>query len=190
VDDLIIDVLIAFQRLMDQGSTGGGLAGCLLAALFSPLLVLVHELGHAVAVKVRGLPLQSLKVGDRTDLILTIGAFRMELGRLVGDGDVGGYVLFDGRRLTPRDALAIALGGPGANLLAAFVTGWLTVRFAGEMGTLPFALGLLTIGGVWMTLANLRPAGEAADPLTWSDGLWARVAWQGRHHRGPMWEES
>ena len=172
---------------MDQGSLGGTIAGCLLAAVFVPLLVLVHELGHALAVKVRGLPLKALKAGDRSDLIVTIGAFRMELGRLIGDGDVGGYVMSDVRCLTTRDALVIALGGPVANLAAAVVTGWLTLRFAGEAAILPFALGGLTLAGVWMTVANLRPAGIAADPCTWSDGLWARVAWRGRNHRGPMW---
>jgi hypothetical protein len=189
VDDALYDLLVALQRVMDQGSLGGALAGCLLAGVAVPLLVLVHELGHALAVKVRGLPLQGLKVGDRSDLIVTIGAFRLELGRLLGDGDMGGYVLYDARRVTPRDALVIALAGPAANLVAALVTGWLTIRLAGEAAILPFALALLTLAGLWMAFANLRPGGVAADPRTWSDGLWARVAWRGRHHRGPMWPD-
>jgi len=184
-----VDWLEHIQRFMDQGSLGGGIAGGVLAVVFTPLLVLVHELGHALAVKARGLPLKALKAGDRSDLIVTIGAFRLELGRLVGDGDVGGYVMYDARRLTTRDALVIALGGPVANLLGALVTGVLTLRMAGEAAILPIALGLLTVGGVWMALANLRPAGVAADPTTWTDGLWARVAWRGRHHRGPMWRD-
>ena len=37
------DVLVPLQRIMDQGSLGGTIAGCLLAALAAPLLVLVHE---------------------------------------------------------------------------------------------------------------------------------------------------
>jgi hypothetical protein len=56
VDDLMYDVLVPLQRIMDQGSLGGTIVGCLLAALFAPLLVLVHELGHAVAVRARGRP--------------------------------------------------------------------------------------------------------------------------------------
>ena len=180
------DVLVPLQRIMDQGSLGDAIAGFLLAAVFAPLLVLVHEFGHAVAVKARGLPLHGLKVGDRTDLTVSVGAFRMELGRLVGDGDMGGYVMYDARRVTTRDALVIALAGPAANLMGALVTGWLAVRFAGAGWSLPFALVLLTVVGAWMVVANLRPAGVAANPSTWSDGLWARVAWRGRRHRGPM----
>jgi hypothetical protein len=187
VDDLMYDVLVPLQRIMGQGSLGEEIAGFLLAALFTPLLVLVHELGHALAVKARGLPLHALKVGDRTDLIVSVGSFRIELGRLLGDGDVGGYVMYDARRVTTRDALVIALAGPAANLAGALVTGWLAVRFAGAGWFIPFTLVLLTVVGVWTALANLRPAGVAADPSTWSDGLWARVAWRGRHHRGPMW---
>ena len=57
----------------------------------------------------------------------------------------------------------------------------------GAAWIVPFTLVVLTVVGVWTALANLRPAGVAADPSTWSDGLWARVAWRGRHHRGPMW---
>jgi hypothetical protein len=189
VDDLMYDVLVPLQRIMDQGSLGEEIAGFLLAALFTPLLVLVHELGHALAVKARGLPLHALKVGDRTDLIVSVGAFRIELGRLMGNGDMGGYVMYDARRVTTRDALVIALAGPAANLVGALVTGWLAVRFAGAGAGwfIPFTLVLLTVVGVWTALMNLRPAGVAADPSTWSDGLWARVAWRGRHHRGPMW---
>jgi hypothetical protein len=187
MDDLLFDFLEALQRLMDQGSLGDGIAGCVLAAICAPLLVLVHELGHALAVKARGLPLQGMKVGDRADLAISVGAFRLELGRLVGDGDMGGYVMYDAREVTTRDALVIALAGPAANLIGALITGWLAIRFAGAAWILPFTLILLTVVGAWTALANLRPAGVATDPSTWSDGLWARVAWRGRHHRGPMW---
>jgi membrane-associated protease RseP (regulator of RpoE activity) len=184
-----VDWLESFQRFVDRGSLGGALVGLGLALLCTPGLILVHELGHALAVKARGLPLRQLKVGDQTDVILTVGSFRMEFGRLLGEGDVGGYVLYDGRRSTPRDALVIALAGPAANLACAVVTGWLTMRYAGTTPNIPLTLAMLTAGGVYVAVANLRPTGVAADPLTWSDGLWARVAWRGRHHAGPMWRD-
>ena len=44
---------------------------------------------------------------------------------------MGGYVMYDARRVTTRDALVIALAGPAANLVGALVSGWLAVRFAG-----------------------------------------------------------
>lgn len=43
------------------------------------------------------------------------------------------------------------------------------MRFAHATLNIPFTLALMTIGGLWMALANLRTSGE--DPLTWSDGV-------------------
>ena len=183
--DWVYDWLIAFDRFMSKGSLSGSLVGLALALLTPALLILVHELGHALAVKARRLPLHELRVGDQSDVILTVGGFRLELGRLLGRGDVGGYVRYDGRRSTPRDALVIALAGPAANLGGALLTGWLALRFAHATPSIPFSLTLMTIGGVWMALANLRPSGEG--PLTWSDGAWVRAAWRVLNRPGPLW---
>jgi hypothetical protein len=187
VPDWVYEWLIAFDRIMSQGSLSGALIGLALALLSSPLLIFAHELGHALAVKARRLPLHALGVGDRADVILTVGGFRIELGRLFGHGDVGGYVLYDGHRSTPRDTLVIALAGPAANLAGALLTGWLAMRFAHAAPNIPFTLAMMTIGGLWMALANLRQSGE--DPLTWSDGVWVRAAWRVLNRPGPLWRD-
>ena len=187
--DTVTEWLQAFQIFMDRGSLAGSLIALALAAAATPLLIFVHELGHALAVRARGLPLKELKVGVESNVILTVGSFRMELGRLSGKGEVGGYVLYDGRRSTPADALVIALAGPAANLLGAVVTGWLVL---GAGTNLVVILWLMTLTGVWLAAANLRASGVAQDPHTWSDGLWARVAWRGiRAGVGdaPMWRD-
>jgi hypothetical protein len=187
--DEVYEWLQAFQTFMDRGSLAGSLVAFTLALATTPLLILVHELGHAVAVRARGLPLKAMKVGDEIDVILTVGGFRMELGRLTGKGDVGGYVVYDGRRSTPVDVLVVALAGPAANLLGAAVTGWFAL---GEGTGLVVILWLMTLSGVWMAAANLRASGVAQDPETWSDGLWARVAWRGvRAGVGgaPLWRD-
>ena len=57
-----------------------------------------------------------------------MGGFRLELGRLLGAGDMGGYVTYDGRDATPADVLVIALAGPAANVAGSFVTGWPALR--------------------------------------------------------------
>ncbi len=87
------DVLVPLQRIMDQGSLGDDRR--LPRRPFAPLLVLVHELGHALAVKARGLPLRALKVGDRTDLIVSVG--RSDRAWAPRRSDMGGYVMYDGR---------------------------------------------------------------------------------------------
>ena len=187
--DTVTEWLQAFQIYMDRRSLAGSLVALGVASIFTPVLFLVHEVGHALAVRARGLPLKELKVGDVSDVALTVGGFRMELGRLTGKGDVGGYVLYDGRRSTPADVLMIALAGPVANLLGAAVTGWLAV---GAGADFVLILWLLTLGGVGTAAVNLRARGVAQDPHTWSDGLWARIAWRGiRAGAGdaPMWRD-
>lgn len=176
-----------FQIFLDEHLAAVSL-GVALALLALPAVIFVHELGHAVAVKLRGLPLRQLTVGTQADLIVTIGGFRMELGRLWGKGDVGGYVRYDGRDATPHDAFVIALAGPLANLGGALVTGWLALRCSGAPWLLAM-LVMLTLSGVEMALASLRPRTMAGDPTRWSDGMWMRVAWRERHRRGPVWRD-
>jgi len=189
--DQVYEWLEQFQMFMDRGSFADLLLVVFLSALGAPLVVLVHELGHALAVRARGLPLHALKVGDEPVVSITAGSFRMELGRLLGKGEVGGYVLYDGRAATPLDALVIALAGPAANLAGAAVTGWLATAMWSS-GSVAVMLWLVTLTGVWVAVANLRVGGEAQDPRTWSDGLWARVAWRGVRAgvgAAPMWRD-
>ena len=165
------------------------LLGVALGLAGIPALIFVHELGHALAVKLRGLPLRQLKVGGQSNFILVVGGFRMELGRLKGAGDVGGYVRFESHRATPPDVLVIALAGPFANLVGALLTGWLELRYLHADPWIPVALLVLTWLGVVMVDGNLRPKGLTSDPTIWSDGLWVRVAWRQRHRRGPLWRD-
>jgi Peptidase family M50 len=187
--DQVTEWLQAFQIFMDHVSAPGSLVAIALATLATPLLIFVHELGHALAVRARGLPLEAMKVGHESDVVLTLGGFRMEFGRLTGKGDVGGYVLYDGRRSTPADVLVIALAGPVGNLLCAAVTGWLAL---GAGPSFVASLWLLTFGSVCMAVANLRVSGEMQGPVRWSDGRWARVAWRGIRAgvgAGPLWRD-
>jgi hypothetical protein len=189
--DKVYDWLEAFQMFMDRGSFTDLLLVVFLGTLSSPLVIFVHELGHALAVRARGLPLHAMRVGDEAELTIVAGHFRMELGRLLGKGEVGGYVLYDGRAATPLDALTIALAGPAANLVGAAGTAWLATTMWSS-GFVSVLLWLVTVSGVWVAAANLRVAGVADDPLTWSDGLWARVAWRGMRAgvgAAPMWRD-
>lgn len=175
--DWFYDALESFQAFMDKGSLADVAVMLGISAIGTLLVVAVHECGHALAALLTGSCVRELRVGDSDDVTVTAGAFRLRLGRLRGDGDVGGYVSFDGRSATPRQILAIALAGPAANLLGAAVTGALAVRAEGMLSVVLF---LWMHASLATALSNLRPRGDLDTPAEWSDGRCAQIAWAAR----------
>jgi membrane-associated protease RseP (regulator of RpoE activity) len=110
-----------------------------------PLLTLVHELGHAIAVRLRGLPLESIVVGNTDDLTFRTGAVIVRLGRVLQDEVPAGYVRYEPTRASASDVIVIALAGPLANLAVAPV--FAAPALAGGIGGAPEAcLWLLSAG--------------------------------------------
>src|SRR5215212_11840355 len=127
------DALESFQAFMDEGSLADVALILVISALGTVLVVAVHEGGHALAALLTGNRVHELRVGDADDVTLTAGSFRLRLGRPRGDGDLGGYVIYDARSATPRHVLAIALAGPAANVLAAAFVAILSLRADGML---------------------------------------------------------
>jgi hypothetical protein len=178
VADWIYDALESFQTFMDKGSLADAALTAGISAIGLLLAVAVHECGHALAALLTGSRLRELRVGDTDDVTVTAGTFRLRLGRLRGEGDVGGYVIHDARSSTPRHVLAIALAGPAANLLGAAVVAAFAVR---AEGMLSVALFLWVLTSLAMGVTNLRPHGDPDNPAGWNDGRWVQVAWRARH---------
>jgi Peptidase M50B-like len=171
------DVLESFQAFMDEGSPADVALMLVVSAIGTVLVVAVHEGGHALAALLTGNRVHELRVGDSDDVILSAGSFRLRLGRLRGDGDVGGYVIYDGRSATPRQILAIALAGPAANVFGAALIAALSLRADGMLSVVLF---LWTLASLATAIANLRPSGDPDTPAQWSDGRWAQAAWAAR----------
>jgi hypothetical protein len=177
VPDWIYDALESLQAFMDEASLADVASMLALSVIGTLLVVAVHEAGHALAALLTGNRVHELRVGDTDDVTVTAGAFRLRLGRLRGDADVGGHVIFDGRSDTPRQVLAITLAGPAANLLGAAVAAAVAVR---AEGMLSVALFLWTFASIAAAVADLRPAGDPHTPAEWNDGRLAQVAWAAR----------
>jgi hypothetical protein len=181
VPDWIYDALESFQAFMDKGTLADAALMLGISAVGTYVLVAIHESAHALAALLTGNRVHEVRVGDVDDVTVTAGAFRLRLGRLRGQGHVGGYVIYDGSSATPRQVLAIALAGPAANLVGAAVVAGLAVR---ADGMLSVALFLWTLASLATAIANLRPSGDPDAPAGWSDGRWAQVAWAAR--RAPV----
>src|SRR5262245_22910226 len=87
------------------------------------LLIAIHEYGHLVAAKLCGIPVKRFSIGFGPKLLeVTRGETSYWLSWI----PIGGYVLpaieqDDFRALPAHKPIAFALGGPIANVLAAFV---------------------------------------------------------------------
>ena len=90
--------LESFGAFMDRTGPFDPILLFVLASAGIPVLVFVHELGHALAARARGIAVDSLVVGNTPDVTITVKSFRMQLGRKLGRGGVDGYVLYDGTR--------------------------------------------------------------------------------------------
>jgi hypothetical protein len=160
---------------MDQ-SSGAVIATLVLSIGAMPLLVLIHEFGHAAAVWLRRLPLKELQVGDTADLVIRTPGIRLQFGRHLGQGDVAGYISYDGEQATPVDVLVISLAGPAANLIAGGA-GVLVGVYGSFGGLFELVWWLVTASSFALAIGNLVPSGTD-DPDSFSDGRWAELAWR------------
>jgi membrane-associated protease RseP (regulator of RpoE activity) len=185
--DRILDLLASIAAYLDQASA---LEITIVVSTFTviglPLLALAHELGHAIAVRLRGLPLETIVVGDADDLIVRAGALTMRFGRMTEDDGPGGFVRYDATYASARDIIVIALAGPLANLAVAPVLAGLAL-IGGTSGPLDAWLWLLSAASLALAVANLVPLGRPGTSGLMSDGRVAQVAWARRDRPVHEW---
>jgi hypothetical protein len=176
VPDWFLELLEGFVALMDRLTLADTLLLLVAATVVVPFVVLIHEAGHALAAWTLRQRVAELTVGDdQSVLTVRVGEFRLRLGAITGQGDVAGYVAYDGLGAGAAKTFVIALAGPLASLAGAVGTGALAAWFWPHAG-LSLILGLATLGGLICCVGNLRVSGH--DPASWSDGVWVRAAWR------------
>ena len=137
----------------------------LLTTLGVPALVLVHELGHALACVALGGRVERLRVGGEPQLTIGRGAFSLELS-LRQDGSGDGFVeqLLP---LSPWRVAAVSLAGPAAHLL--FVVACVLLAPVAA-GAVEVGLWVLAAIGAISLVYNLLPL-EGHDGRTALDAL-------------------
>jgi regulator of sigma E protease len=93
------------------------------AALVVGLVIVIHELGHLIAAKLCGIPVERFSIGFGPRIA---GFRRGETSYWLAAIPFGGYVLpaldeQDFHHVAVRKQIAFALGGPVANVIAAYV---------------------------------------------------------------------
>jgi hypothetical protein len=172
--DWIYDIVEAFVAFMDRMTLVDGLVLLVAGTVVVPLVVLIHEAGHAIAAVALRRRVAELTVGDDDPFLnMRLGGFRLRLGATTGRGDVAGFVRYDGLGADARSTFVIALAGPLASLAGAVLTGALAAWSWPHVG-LSLFWALATVGGLVCCVGNLLVSGH--DPESWSDGVWVRAA--------------
>jgi hypothetical protein len=150
--DLLYDLLEAFVRFMNAGPPFP--LDVLYLVVAAVPVVLVHELGHAIAARrLLGAPV-TVSVGGAGKLAeLRLGEVAITVKALSHPGRAAGVAEFDASRATARDVLLIALAGPAASLLGTVLTAWAFSVTAGSgapnhlfmAATLAGAFGVLNL---------------------------------------------
>ncbi len=148
------------------------------AFVVEPLLVLVHELGHALAARALLDTDVVVAVGSKGTLLdRHIGRVHLYVNAFGGVAGASGVAGFDWRGATARDVVLITLAGPVASLAGALLAAWL-LGIAPAHGVVHALLWAATFGGVLGALNALpfRFQQRRGDPVHRSDGRLALEA--------------
>lgn len=149
-----------------------------LLVLVAPLLVAVHEGGHALAALVLTRDPVDVAVGSEGRAArLRVGRVMVALHPFVRPDRMGGSVGLDDAALSARGALAVALAGPAASALGTVATALALERVA--PGILHDVLAVATFAGLMTVAVNLVPmrvVERRGEPPWRTDGLLALQA--------------
>ena len=189
VVDWFLDVLSGSAASLGRASAAEvALAFSLVTVVGLPFLVLVHELGHALAVRFRRLPLEAIVVGDAEDLIIRAGGVLMRFGRTLDNEGPAGFVRYDASKASVSDVIVIALAGPLANAIVAPALALLAL-IGGTHGPLDACLWILSAASVLTASGNLIPRGRPGTSDLLSDGRIVQLAWAARHMPAGDWTD-
>ena len=178
VPEWVYRQLEAFDRSAAAATWGDLLVILVLTTLATPLLVLVHELGHAVAAWARGLPVREMQVGNTPDVVIRRGTFRFQFGfelrrDVPWNASYGGHVRLGTEWVTLLDVLIVVAAGPVASLLAFAGLAWVAVA---SDGLLAFNLWIVARCALCDGVGNLIPRGDRERGELCSDGRLIQIA--------------
>lgn len=135
-------------------------------ALNEPLNTAIHEAGHAIAVRLMGFSLLSVRIGRGPEILRARwGLARFSLRRYAMLGGLTRYLPPSGAARWRR--IVVFLAGPFANLLSAFVLGAAGMVLDGQSGPWARAGTAVVVG---LLISHLR---------TFADSLWPRALSEG-----------
>jgi len=174
--DLAYDFVAAFQRFIESGPSFPWVL--LYIGVAGIPVVLIHELGHALAVSRRLAGGTEIRVGDAGKITeLRLGQITASVNALSIPGRPAGQAGFDDSEATARDIVWVAVCGPAASVAAGLVaaTALAAAPATGVVHDLLWAATLLGVGSV-LELVPFELQEGRNGPVHRSDGRLARDA--------------
>ena len=171
-----MDLLYTIAEAINNYMNGHGfLVHVVYLVIAAMPMILLHELGHAVAaVHLLGedVEVDVGKVGRLAELKL--GQITVSLNAIAHPGQPDGSAQVDDSRATARDVLLIALAGPAASLAGTLLTA-MVIYVASPSGVLADLLWAATVVGAVgvLNLVPFRYQASRSEPAWRSDGLLA-----------------
>jgi hypothetical protein len=158
---MVDEVVRRFAELMDSTSTTEVAAICVVVWAAYFVLIVVHELGHAIVALLRTDGLVLVTVGRSP------GACRLRLGRLAvsldprltGGGDLEGWAAVVAK-MSRSERVALSLAGPAANLAVALL---LVPAVVVTDGPVRFALAAIVVLSLVTAVWNLLSSDPESD---------------------------
>lgn len=180
--DVLLSVLEAFDRFMNAGPQSL-VTFLLVLIVVSPVMTLLHELGHATAaIHLLGDEVE-VKVGKVGKLLdARIGVLRLRVNGFAPLVGVQGHAMFNQARASAREVIVIALAGPATSACALLASALvLAVMPAGLMHDLAWMAACFN-AIAFLNVLPLEFTTKRGEPPTPTDGLVAlragRVLWQ------------
>jgi Zn-dependent protease len=162
------DQVAQAQHQLHQYLAGGTLVRLLLmsivmAVVGSPVLAVLHELGHVLAARSRGLHLPVVRLGEKPLLDLELADVRFELGAWVwlrwwepvrpGTDALG---------TDPDDILRVALAGPAVSFAIGVTAQLLSGATGGDLNVLLQLIAFSAIGAaIWSLIPRTGRRGDS-----------------------------
>lgn len=149
------DVIFDFARFIDGLPSIPVLLA--IVVIVEPVLILLHELGHAAAAVSRLPGPVVVRVGGVKPLItINMGRVQLRLHPIVVPWRFDGQCIYETRFQTRADAVVIALAGPALSLATGLLA-WLALGFTGAASPLHSILQVATLLAVGSGVLCLIP---------------------------------